>query len=274
MRPAALEEAILQDLAAGLQPIAVCATVGTTSASSVDPVDAIAEVARRHGLWLHVDAAYAGPCAMLPEHAQHFRGVERADSFLVNPHKWMFSPMGVTAFYTSRPEMLRRALSLTPEYLRSRQDPHATNLMEYAIPLGRPFRALKLWYLMRSFGREGYERLLRDHIRWAQWLAAQVDAHPDFERLAPTPFSLVCLRARPAGVPEAQLDAHNEELMERVNASGEFFLSHTKLAGKFAIRAAIGNLRTTEAHVHRLWDLLRADGDRQSRRLHKNRNAP
>ncbi len=259
MRPDALEEAIQRDLADGLQPIAVCATIGTTSVSSVDPVEAIAEIARRYELWLHVDAAYAGPCAMLPEHAEHFRGVERADSFLVNPHKWMFSPMGVSAFYTSRPEMLRRALSLTPEYLRSAQDPRAVNLMEYAIPLGRPFRGLKLWYLMRSFGREGYERLLREHIGWAQWLAKQVDAHPDFERLAPTPFSLVCLRAKPAGVEESDLDVLNERLIEAVNASGEFFLSHTKLHGKFTIRVAIGNLRTTEAQVQRLWELLQSE---------------
>lgn len=256
MIPEALDEAVRRDLAAGLQPMAVCATIGTTSASSVDPVERIADVAQRHGLWLHVDAAYAGPCAMLPEHAEHFRGVARADSFLVNPHKWMFSPMGVSAFYTSQPEMLRRALSLTPEYLRSDQDPRAVNLMEYAVPLGRPFRGLKLWYLMRSFGREGYERLLRDHIRWAQWLAGQVDAHPDFERLAPTPFSLVCLRAKPAGIPEEQLDAYNEKLLEAVNASGQFFLSHTKLAGRLTIRVAIGNLRTTEAHIRELWSVL------------------
>ena len=257
MRPGALEEAIRQDVDAGLEPVAVCATIGTTSVSSVDPVNAIADVAERHDLWLHVDAAYAGPCAMLPEHAECFRGVERADSFLVNPHKWMFSPMGVTAFYTSQPEVLRRALSLTPEYLRSQQDPRATNLMEYAIPLGRPFRGLKLWYLMRSFGREGYERLLRDHIRWAQWLAEQVDAHPGFERMAPAPFSLVCLRAKPAGMSEDEIDAHNVRLLEAVNASGEFFLSHTKVRGRFTIRVAIGNLRTTEADVKRLWKLLR-----------------
>jgi aromatic-L-amino-acid decarboxylase len=168
----------------------------------------------------------------------------------------MFAPMGVTAFYTSRPEALRRALSLTPEYLRSQQDPRAVNFMEYAVPLGRPFRGLKLWYLMRSFGKAGYQRLLREHIRWAQWLAAQVDAHPDFERLAPTPFSLVCLRAKPAGVAESDLNVFNENLMEAINASGELFLSHTKLLDKFTIRVAIGNRRTTEAHVRRLWELL------------------
>ena len=254
MAPDALEQAIEGDLAAGLQPVAVCATIGTTSASSVDPVDRIADVCERHKLWLHVDAAYAGPCAMLPEHAQSFRGVERADSFLMNPHKWMFAPMGVTAFYTAQPEMLRRALSLTPEYLRSQQDPRAVNLMEYAIPLGRPLRGLKLWYLMRSFGKEGYQRILREHIRLARWLADQVDAHPSFERLAPTPFSLVCLRAAPAGV--ADLDALNERILEAINASGEFFLSHTKLNGKLTIRVAIGNLRTGEAQVRRLWELL------------------
>ncbi len=259
MLPGALDEAVRRDLEAGLEPIAVCATIGTTSVSSVDPVEAIADVAAGHGLWLHVDAAYAGPCAMLAEHAAYFRGVERADSFLTNPHKWMFSPMGVTAFYTSRPEALRRALGVAPEYLRSAQDPRAVNFMEYAIPLGRPFRGLKLWYLMRSFGREGYQRLLREHIRWARWLAEQVDEHPSFERMAPTPFSLVCLRAKPAGADEAELNALNEKLLEAVNRTGEFFLSHTKLNGKLTIRVAIGNLRTSEDHVRRLWELLQAE---------------
>jgi len=256
MCPGALAEAVEQDLADGLQPIAVCATIGTTSTSSVDPVPAIAEIAERFRLWLHVDAAYAGPCAMLSEMRELFAGIERADSYLMNPHKWMFSPMGLSVLWTSKPEVFREALSLTPEYLRSAEDPRAVNLMEYSVPLGRPFRALKLYYLMRAFGRGGYEALLRRHCKSARWLADQIDEHPSFERLAPVPFSLVCFRARPDGVPEEDLNELNERLMQRINDSGEFLLSHTKLDGRFTIRAAVGQVRTEQRHVDRLWQLL------------------
>jgi len=256
MRADALTAAIEQDLKEGLQPIAVCATIGTTSTSSVDPVPSLAEVAERYGLWLHVDAAYAGPCGMLAEMREFFAGIERADSYLMNPHKWMFSPMGLSVLWTSKPEVFREALSLTPEYLRSAEDPRTVNLMEYSVPLGRPFRALKLYYLMRAFGRCGYEALLRRHCESAQWLAARIDEHPGFERLAPVPFSLVCLRARPSEVPEENLNDFNERLMQQVNDSGEFLLSHTKLDGRFTIRAAIGQVRTEQRHVERLWQLL------------------
>ena len=161
--------------------------------------------------------------------------------------------MGLTALYTAKPEVFRRALSLTPEYLRSQEDPRAVNFMEYTIPLGRPFRGLKLWWLLRSFGKSGYREILREHCRLASWLAEQIDEHPDFERLAPTPFSLVCFRARRAGLDEAQLNGLNERLIEGINATGEFFLSPTKLDGKFTIRAAIGQLSTERRHVENLW---------------------
>jgi len=256
MRPDSLEQAIEKDLADGLQPIAVCATIGTTSTSSVDPVEAIADVAERYRLWLHVDSAYAGPCAMLPEMRGHFAGVERADSYLMNPHKWMFSPMGLSCSWTRRPEVFRDALSLTPEYLRSAEDPRAVNLMEYSVPLGRPFRALKLYYLMRAFGRRGIEALLRRHCEAAWWLERRIEEHARFENLAPVPFSLVCFRARPEGMPEDEVNAYNERLMEKVNDSGEFLLSHTKLNGRFTIRAAVGQVSTEQRHVERLWALL------------------
>jgi len=256
MKPEALEEAIERDLAAGLRPIAVGATIGTTSVASVDPVDRIADVCRKYGLWLHVDAAYAGPCAMLPEMQEHFRGVERADSFLVNPHKWMWAPMGCSALFTARPEEFRHALSLTPAYLRTDEDPRAVNLMEYSIPLGRRFKALKLWLLMRHFGLEGYRAIYREQLRWTRELAAKVDAHPDFRRTAPTLFSLICLRYEPEGATPEQADALNEKLLAAVNASGEFFLSPTRINGRYVIRIAIGNLLTEERHVERLWQLL------------------
>jgi aromatic-L-amino-acid decarboxylase len=256
MRPEALEAAIQNDLGVGMQPVCVVATIGTTSTGSVDPVAPIAEIAARHGLWLHVDAAYAGPTAMLPEMQRHFAGCERADSFLANPHKWLFTPMDLSAFYTRRPEILRAAFSLVPEYLRTREDPRAVNLMEYSIPLGRRFRALKLWFILRYFGREGLARLLRGHISAAQEFARRVDDHPDFERMAPALFSLVCFRYRPRGVDPTRLDALNEKLLNAINASGEFFLSHTKLNGRFVIRMAAANIHTTARHIDRLWQLL------------------
>jgi aromatic-L-amino-acid/L-tryptophan decarboxylase len=264
MRPDALEAAIERDLAAGLRPIAVGATIGTTSVASVDPVDRIAEICRRYGLWLHVDAAYAGPCAMLPELADHFRGVELADSFLVNPHKWMWAPMGCSALYTARSEDFRQALSLTPDYLRTAQDPRAVNFMEYSIPLGRRFRALKLWLLMRHFGLEGYRVIYREQLRWTRELAAKIDAHPAFVRTAPTLFSLICLRYEPAGLSPEAADALNERLLEAVNDSGEVFLSPTRLHGRYTIRIAIGNLLTEQRHVDRLWRLLQQEAEKLS----------
>ncbi len=256
MRPEALEAAIEQDLSAGLRPICVVATVGTTSTSSVDPVPSIAEIAERHRLWLHVDAAYAGVAAMLPEKRQFFEGCERADSYLVNPHKWLFTPMDLSAFYCRRPEALLLAFSLVPEYLRSQEAPRAVNFMEYSVPLGRRFRALKLWFVLRYFGREGLQANLREHIRLAAEFARRVDEHPNFERLAPAPFALVCFRWRPPGVDQSKLDALNQGLLDAVNTGGEFFLSHTKLNGKLVLRVAIGNLRSNAAHVDRLWQVL------------------
>ena len=256
MLPDELEAAIEHDQDAGMRPFCVVATVGTTSTSSVDPVPRIADISSRHSLWLHVDAAYAGAAAAVPEKRHILDGCDRADSFLVNPHKWLFTPMELTAFYTSRPEALRQAMSLVPEYLRSQEDPHAVNFMEYSLPLGRRFRALKLWFVMRYFGREGVVANLREHIRLAQLFAGRVDKHPDFERMAPTPFSLVCFRYRPPGVDASQLDSLNQRLLDAINAGGEFFLSHTRLKDQLVLRVAIGNLRTTEAHVAGLWRLI------------------
>ena len=256
MKPTALDAAIRADLEAGLRPIAVVATVGTTSTSSVDPIPALAEIAARHGLWLHVDAAYAGPAAMLEEKRDLFAGCELADSFLLNPHKWLFCPMDVTAFYTAKPDVFRRALGMTPEYLRSQEDPRAKSLAEYSIPLGRRFRGLKLWFVLRYFGRDGLKARLREHIRLAQGLAQRIKQRPDFELMAPTPFSLVCFRYRPAGADDKTCDGLNEGLLQAINRSGEFYLSHTKLRGRYTIRVAIGNLRTAQRHIDRLWELV------------------
>ena len=256
MRPDLLDDQIRADQAAGLRPFCIAGTVGTTSTTSVDPITALADIAARHSLWLHVDAAYAGAAGILPEKRHYLDGCERADTFLFNPHKWLFTPMDLTAFYCRRPEELRQALSLVPDYLRSKQDQRAVNFMEYALPLGRRFRALKLWFVMRYFGREGLAANLREHIRLAEDFAKRVDEHPDFERLAPVPFSVVCFRYRPPAVDSEDLDAINQRLIEAINDTGEFFLSSTVLHDRVTLRVAIGNIHTREQHVNRLWELL------------------
>ncbi len=250
MRPDALAAAIEEDRKAGKRPFCVVATEGTTSTTSLDPVNTIADIAERYGLWLHVDAAYAGSAAVLPEMRPLFDGIERAHSIVINPHKWLFTPVDLSAFYTRRPDILRRAFSLVPEYLRTAEEPRAINLMDYGVPLGRRFRALKFWFVLRYFGREGIMEALRSHIRWARELADEIDADPRFERVAPVPFSVVCFRYRGS-------DEENRRLLEKVNASGKVFLSHTELNGRFVLRIAIGNLGTTAADVERAWELIR-----------------
>ncbi len=251
MRPDALAAAIERDRAAGLRPFCIVATVGTTSTTSIDPVEQIVPIAERYGLWLHVDAAYAGIAAVAPELRHILRGCEHADSFVTNPHKWLFTPVDISVLYTRRADLLRRAFSLVPEYLRTAEDPRATNFMDYGVPLGHRFRALKLWFVLRYYGREGLAQIIRSQIGWAQELAGQIDAHPDFERTAPTPFSTVCFRYRGT-------DEENRQILERVNASGEIFLSHTVLRGRYSLRLAIGNMQTTRDHVQRAWELVQA----------------
>jgi aromatic-L-amino-acid decarboxylase len=260
LEPATLAAAIAADRAAGFRPIAVVATIGTTSSTSADPVEAVADIAAREGLWLHVDAAYAGPIAMLPERQAPFTGWERADSIVVNPHKLLFTPLDASLLLTRRMDMLRAAFSLVPEYLRTldREDP-VRDYHEYQPQLGRRFRALKLWMQLRWFGLEGIRRRLRAHLAMAEAFASWVDADPDWERLAPVPFSTVCFRWRPAGrdLTEDQLDAANAAIMDATNRTGSVFLSHTRLAGRFTIRLAVGSIRTEPRHVERAWALLR-----------------
>jgi aromatic-L-amino-acid decarboxylase len=261
MRVDALESAIAEDRAQGLLPIAVVPTVGTTSTTSVDPVPAIADLCDRERLWLHVDAAYAGVASMVTGWEWVLAGCDRADSLVVNPHKWLFTPFDLSAFYCRRMDVVRAAFSLVPEYLRT-TDPAATkNLMDTGVQLGRRFRALKLWMILRYFGREGLSALLSEHMRQAREFAAWVDADPDFERLAPVPFSVVCFRAKPGGNPqdEGALERLNMALLDAVNRSGEAFLSHTKLGPRYVLRLAIGNIRTTAAHVAGVWQLLKRE---------------
>jgi aromatic-L-amino-acid decarboxylase len=249
MRPEALTAAIDQDIRTGTQPMAVVATVGTTSTTSIDPVGAVAAICERERIWLHVDAAYAGAAAIVPEFSWILRDAAAADSVVINPHKWLFTPFDLSALYCRRMDVLRAAFSLTPEYLQTAETAEVRNLMDTGIQLGRRFRALKLWMVLRHFGADGIRARLSEHIRLAQLFARWVDSSAGFERTAPVPFSVVCFRARGT-------DEFNAALLDRLNASGEVFLSHTKLNGRFTLRLAIGNLHTTEHHVARAWTLV------------------
>jgi aromatic-L-amino-acid decarboxylase len=268
MRIDALEEAIAADKAAGVRPIAIVGTIGTTSTTSADPIPGLARIARREGVWLHVDAAYAGVVAAIPELRDRFAGWEEADSIVTNPHKWWFVPVDASILLTRRMPVLRDAFSLVPEYLRTldREGP-IRDYNEYTPTLGRRLRALKIWIHIRYFGLEGLRRRVAHHLALAERLAAWVDKDPDFERMAPTPFSTVCLRYRPAGLATTadapavaeHIDDLNVRLMEAVNGTGRAFLSHTRLRGRFVIRVAISNLRTVDADLDEVWTILRRE---------------
>src|SRR5438309_3648472 len=262
MNPRALAEAIEEDKRNGIRPFCVVATVGTTSTSSVDPVPAIVEICEQHTMWLHVDAAYAGPAAIVPEMRHILAGCDRADSLVLNPHKWLFTPFDLSVLYCRHIDLLRRAFSLVPEYLRTPEQEQVRSGSDYGVQLGRRFRALKLWMIIRYFGHEGLAARIREHCRLAQLFALWVTAADDWEIMAPTPFALVCFRACPSIEGEAEevrrkrLDALNEAILHGVNATGQAFLSHTKLNDKLTLRLSIGNIRTTEKHVRRVWELL------------------
>ena len=257
MKPEALRQAIAADRAAGRLPLAVVATVGTTSTASVDPVAAIADICAESGAWLHVDASYAGTAAVVPECRGIFDGVDRADSLVVNPHKWMFTPVDISAMYTRRPDVLKRAFTLVPDYLITAEQDQVVNLMDYGVQLGRRFRALKLWMVIRAFGVSGIIDRLRRHMALAAEFASWVEQDPDWVLSAPQKFSLVCFRYAPGDMDPAAADEANQRILDRVNASGQVYLSHTKLLGRFALRLAIGNLRSERRHVEKAWELLR-----------------
>lgn len=266
LRLDALEEAVSADKRAGIKPIAMVGTIGTTSTTSVDPIAAMADIAAREGMWLHVDAAHAGAVALIPERRHQFEGWERADSVVTNPHKWFFSPVDASILLTTRMAVLRSAFSLVPEYLRTldREGP-IRDYNEYTPTLGRRFRALKLWMLLRYFGLEGLRRRIEHHLELGRRFAAWIDESPDFERLAPVPFSTICFRYRPAALAgrEAEpavadeLDRANVALMDSLNRTGDLFVSHTRLNGRFTIRVALANLRTEDADLDRVWEVIR-----------------
>ncbi|MEO6863877.1 MAG: pyridoxal-dependent decarboxylase [Gemmatimonadaceae bacterium] len=257
MRPEALAAAIAEDRKHGFLPVAVVATIGTTSTTSIDPVPAIADICEREGVWLHVDGAYGGSAGIVPELRHYLDGADRADSMVVNPHKWLFTPVDCSVLWVKDRALLKRAFSLVPEYLVTAESGEVVDLMDYGVQLGRRFRSLKLWMVMRSFGTEGLASRIREHVRLAQEFAKWVEAEAGWEIMAPHPFSLVCFRYAPAGMAEEQRNTLNQKILDGVNATGEAFLSHTKLDGRFVLRLAIGNIRTEEKHVGRVWQVLK-----------------
>src|SRR6266498_2659779 len=258
----ALAAAVAEDKENGIVPFCVVATVGTTSTSSIDPVSEIVPICEKHSMWLHVDAAYAGSAAVVPELRYILDGCERADSVAVNPHKWLFTPFDLSVLFCRHLDLLRRAFSLVPEYLRTPEQANVRSGSDYGIQLGRRFRALKLWMIIRYFGHEGFAARIREHCRLANLFTSWVNESADWEMLAPVPLALVCFRARPEieAADEAtrneRLNAVNEAIMHGVNASGKALLSHTKLGDKLSLRLSIGNIRTTEKHIRQVWELL------------------
>lgn len=255
MMPFALEKAVLDDEKKNLKPACVVATVGTTSSSALDPLTPIGKVCRTHGLWLHVDAAYAGSAAILPEKKWILDGVEAADSFVFNPHKWMLTNFDCSAYFVKDPGTLVKTFEIHPEYLKTGMDTQVKNFRDWGIQLGRRFRALKLWFVLRAYGVEGIQNILREHIRLAQLFKDWIEEHDLFELMAPVPLSLVCFRLND-GRSEKELDRLNREFLGRLNATGKVLLTQTSLRGKYVLRMAIGSRMTEERHVREAWDLM------------------
>jgi aromatic-L-amino-acid decarboxylase len=261
VRPDALDEMVTADLTAGKLPCAVVATTGTTASTALDPVAGIAEVAARHRLWLHVDAAMAGSAMILPECRWMWGGIERADSVLLNPHKWLGAAFDCSLFYTRAPDHLVRVMSTNPSYLRTAADGQVTNYRDWGIPLGRRFRALKLWFLLRSEGVNGLQARLRRDIASANWLAEQVRGAPHWAVVAPVPLQTVCVVHQPPGLSGEALDAHTRAWAERVNRSGVAYLTPAALGGRWVVRVSIGAEQTARGDVEALWDMMRRAAD-------------
>ncbi len=255
MIPEELEKALAADKDRGLQPACVVATIGTTSSSAIDPLEPIGRICRRHNVWLHVDAAYAGTAAILPEKRWIFEGAEHADSLVFNPHKWMLTNFDCSAYYVKDAGALIRTFEIHPEYLKTGVDAMVKNYRDWGIQLGRRFRALKLWFVLRSYGVEGIQAMVREHIRLAQLFKEWVEAHELFEVMAPVPLSLVCFRLND-GRPEDELDRLNRDLLKRLNQTGRLLLTQTSLKGKYVIRMAIDSHTTREQHVRDAWALI------------------
>lgn len=260
MIPSQLEEAVNDDMKRGLKPACVVATVGTTSSTAVDPIDAIGKICHKHDLFLHVDAAFAGTAAILPEKKWILKGIEYVDSFVFNPHKWMLTNFDCSAYFVKDRGVLVRTFEIHPEYLKTGVDARVKNFRDWGIQLGRRFRALKLWFVIRSYGIEGLQNIVRDHIRWAQMFKEQVEGHDLFQLMAPVHLSVVCFRLND-GRGEEQMDQLNREFLERINETGKVFLTQTTLRGKFVLRMAIGARTTEERHVKEAWELMTEEAE-------------
>jgi aromatic-L-amino-acid decarboxylase len=261
MRPDALRAAIQEDLAAGRKPCAIVGTTGTTATTAIDPIAAIAEIAKEHGLWLHVDAAMAGSAMILPECREQWAGVEGADSLVLNPHKWLGAAFDCSLYYVRDPEHLVRVMSTSPSYLRTAADEKVKNLRDWGLPLGRRFRALKLWFLIREQGVAGLQARLRRDLENAQWLSSRVRETPGWRILAPVPLQTLCVRHEPAGLAGEALDAHTQGWADRINRSGAAYLTPAILDGRWMVRVSIGGLLTERTHVESLWALMRTQAE-------------
>jgi aromatic-L-amino-acid decarboxylase len=255
--PEELERAIVRDIDAGRKPVCVIATLGTTGSTALDPIRAMGEICRKYEIWFHIDAALAGSALILPELRQMNDGADLADSFTFNPHKWLMTNFDCSAYYVKDREALLRTFEIHPEYLRTSEGKLVNNYRDWGIQLGRRFRALKLWFVIRSYGVDGLRRTIRSHIEMAQKLAERINSEPDFELLAPVPLNTVCFRYTPAGADEEKLNEINESLLNMINATGSVFLSHTSLDDRYTIRFVVGQTRVEQRHVDAGWELIR-----------------
>ena len=255
--PELLRTVIRKDKEDGVMPFCVVATIGTTSTTSIDPIRAIGEICKEENLWLHVDSAHAGTAAIVPEMKYILDGIEYADSIVVNPHKWMFVPVDCSILYVKESEILKRAFSLNPEYLKTKVDAEVTNYNDYGVQLGRRFRSLKLWFVIKYFGAEGLAGIIRSNIETANKFKQLVQQDSDFELMAPVPFSTICFRYKPTGY-LGDLNELNSNLMEEINKTGKILLSHTKLNGNFVIRLVVSGIRTEEKHVLEAWKIIKS----------------
>ncbi len=260
MRPEDLAKAIEEDIAAGKQPLCIVVATGTTGTTAIDPLDAIGDIALQHNIWLHVDAAYAGSALLLPEYQWMIKGIEKADSFVFNPHKWLMTNFDCTAYFVKDREALVNTFAILPEYLKTKTDGQVNNYCDWGIPLGRRFRALKLWFVLRYYGLEGLQRRLRKHMELAEWLEQQVEASPHFNILVPRTLNLVCFHYTPPGINDPQLiNQMNEKLLHQLNASGKIFLTHTKINGTYTLRMVIGATTVEKRHVEGAWELIQQE---------------
>ncbi|HWR84001.1 MAG TPA: aminotransferase class V-fold PLP-dependent enzyme [Candidatus Deferrimicrobium sp.] len=259
MKPQALEHAIQRDRRDGIVPLCVVATLGTTGSTAIDPLRKIGEICRRYEVWLHVDAAYAGTALLLPEMRWMSDGVELADTFVFNPHKWMLTNFDCSAYFVKDKQALVRTFEIMPEYLKTAEDKQVNNYRDWGIALGRRFRALKLWFVIRSYGVEGLRKIIRNHISLSRELAERIRGNNDFELLAPVPLNLICFRYHPAGLDDPDtLDGLNERLLNLINDTGQLFMTHTKLNDRFTLRMVIGQTRVTREDVQQAWEIIQS----------------